>query len=71
MPISSTPSATSGFSVGAPVDGGAWSSAGMTCVSSSASTGCGFSGTVVIVVSRVQTRGATSVAPRRRMLAQS
>ena len=48
LPISSTPSATVGFSVGAPVDGGAWSSVGMTCVSSSCWTGCGFSGTVVM-----------------------
>jgi hypothetical protein len=51
FPISSTFSASFGFSVGAPSEGGAWSSAGMTCVSSSVSTGLGFSGTVVIVVS--------------------
>jgi hypothetical protein len=63
LPISSTPSASSGFSVGAPSDGGAWSSTGTTCVSSAVSSaesaGLGFSGTVVIVVSRHQTRRAT------------
>jgi hypothetical protein len=52
LPISSTPSASFGFSVGAPSDGGAWSSAGMTCVSSVGSAGFGSSGTVVMVVSR-------------------
>jgi hypothetical protein len=57
LPISSTFSASFGFSVGAPSDGGAWSSAGMTWVSSSASTGFGFSGTVVMVVSPSDERG--------------
>jgi hypothetical protein len=69
LPISSTLSASFGFSVGAPSDGGAWSSAGMTCVSSSALAGLVFSGTVVIVVSLGdQTRGATLRRPSRRIV---